>query len=169
MQATKQNPLEFWGQTLLNAAAWQRQMEWLMRLTPTANQLTGASGNVEAKETVLQEGSPTSRSVWADTMSASNDLYENWLQLCGWVPRKQYDDLQARFTALEKRYAQQKEMIDRMRQANGWNPQAFFDGFNHFFTRQSGEFKRLIENLRESAAVEPAEQKAEEYGPEADK
>jgi hypothetical protein len=168
MQFAKQNPLEFWGQTLLNAAAWQRQIEWFMRLTPTANPWTGASGTVEAKKTVLQGGSPTPHSLWADTMHASQDLYENWLQLCGWVPRKQYDDLQARFTALEKRYAQQKEMIDRMRQANGWDPRALFDDFNQIFTRQNGEFKRLIENLRESAAMEPAEHKVEECGLESE-
>jgi hypothetical protein len=169
MPYDKEFPLEFWGQALLNAAAWHRQMEWLMRLTPTSNPLTVSSSGAAANGEIAPAGGHQVQRPKEGVDSTSNDLYENWLKLCGWVPRRQYENLQARFAALEKRYLQQSEMIARMRQERGVDPQILFDGFSQFFTRQSGEFSRLVDKMREIGAspVSPQESGGKSADPEA--
>ena len=152
-----QHPFEFWGQALLNAAEWQRQIEWLMRLAPATHRLTGPSLSADNNQTAPALNSRANNPGWTESMAASRNMYEDWLKMCGWVPRKQYDDLQARLATLERRCARQKEMIARLRRASEFDPQALFEGFSQYFARQSGEFRRLMENLQENGKIDPHE------------
>jgi hypothetical protein len=142
--------LEFWGNSLLNAAKGQEQAESLNRmvregLKPFEQQLS----LFEKFYGLDKKPDPSTpyAEMWAKAASEFAKSYQEFLGLMGTVPREDYEALSKEHEALKIKFAALEEKISRGKARSGGkeiDPSEVVEGFEGLMQRQAEQFKALM-------------------------
>ena len=150
--------LKFWGQFLLRAAEGQAQLEQM-----SAWMEKGFTGITEMTDMFQRfyglhpAESPTSKTAqdknWQTAIMEFQASFSDFAKLWGWVPEKQYRDLEKAHIELKQQVAEQKKIIDALRAVldeKGMGHMEFFQRLQQMAQEQNRQFQDLIKNIRES-------------------
>jgi hypothetical protein len=145
--------LEFWGQYLLAAAKGQKQLEdlnqWICQGFSGFEELTAMFKKFYGLEHPPQKNSDSAKA-WENAAAGFRNSFNAYLDLMGAVPRDQYQALERKCAALQKKVADQEETINILRSL--LTEEGTYQGetvkvFQDLVNKQSDAFETLMKNL----------------------
>jgi uncharacterized protein YdiU (UPF0061 family) len=88
-----------------------------------------------------------------EAMAGFQDSFADFAKLWGWIPEKQYRELEKAHADLKKKVDEQEKIIDALRAAldeKGMGHMEFFKRLQHMAQEQNTEFQNLMKSLRGS-------------------
>ena len=110
--------LEFWGNYLLAAAKGQKQLEdlnqWIRQGFSGFEELTAMFKKFYGLEQPRREDSEAARA-WRNAAAEFRNSFNAYLSLMGLVPKDEYQSLEKKYAALQKKVTDQEETIKTLR------------------------------------------------------
>ena len=110
--------LEFWGNYLLAAARGQKQLEdlnqWIQQGFSGFEELTAMFKKFYGLESPSGEDADSSKK-WQNAAADFRNSFNAYLDLLGMVPKSEYQALEQKFDALQKKVAEQENTIQVLR------------------------------------------------------
>jgi uncharacterized coiled-coil protein SlyX len=145
--------LEFWGNYLLAAARGQKQLEdlnqWISQGFSGSEELTAMFKKYYGLECPRQEDSDSTK-VWQKAATDFHKSFNAYLDLMGVVPKDRYRALEQKYTALQKKTADQEDTIKRLRELlaeKGTYQGETVKVFQDLVKKQGDSFEKLMRNI----------------------
>ena len=152
--------LEFWGNYLLAAAKGQKQLEdlnqWICQGFRGVEELTAMFGKFYGLERPPEED-PDSGAAWKNAAADFRKSFDAYLNLMGVVPRDEYQALEKKYAALQKKVDEQKDTINNLRELlaeKGTYQGETAKVFQNLVKKQGDAFEKLMNNLATGAEDE---------------
>ncbi len=145
--------LEFWGNYLLAAAKGQKQLEdlnqWIRQGFSGFEELSTMFNKFYGLEPPGKEDADSTRA-WQNAADEFRNSFNAYLDLMGVVPKDKYRALEQKYTALQKKTAEQENTIEILRKLlteegtyQGETAKAFQDLVN----QQAEAFETLMKSI----------------------
>lgn len=111
--------LEFWGNYLLAAAKGQKQLEdlnkWMRQGFSGFEELTAMFKKFYGFEHPPRKEESGSTQAWQNAAADFRSSFNAYLNLMGMVPKEEYQALEQKYAALQKKVADQQDTINVLR------------------------------------------------------
>jgi len=149
--------LEFWGNYLLAAARGQKQLEdlnqWISQGFSGFEELTAMFKKYYGLEHPRKEDSDSTK-VWQKAAADFHKSFNAYLDLMGVVPKDRYRALEQKYTALQKKTAEQEDTIKVLRKLlaeEGTYQGETVKVFQDLTNKQADAFETLMKSIAVSA------------------
>ena len=146
--------MEFFGNYLIQAAAWQKLLEQsapdatpdVMDMAELGRLFQQACGIVGTTEPAFAEYSR----IWQQTVANFQSAFCPYAKIWGWIPQAEYQALQEKCDSLEKTIRKKDEMISQLRsllEEKGLGQSELIQRFQSLIQDQSDEFQTFMKNF----------------------
>lgn len=145
--------LKFWGTFLLNAAKGEEQLEDMNQCFREGFKGFEKQMNLFRKCYGLDgesESSPFNMEVWSKAAADFQNSYKEFLDLMGWVSKKEYLDLAEKYEALKETLASQEETIRHLKMKStvrDIDQDEVVKGFESLMKNQAEQFQEVMKSL----------------------
>jgi phage I-like protein len=152
--------LEIWGNYLLAAAKGQKQLEdlnqWIRQGFSGSEELTAMFKKFYGLEQPRRED-PDTTQAWRNAAADFRSSFNAYLNLMGLVPKDEYQALEQKYAALQKKVADQEDTIKTLRKL--LSEEGTYQGetvkvFQDLVKKQADAFEALMQSIAPAAKEE---------------